>query len=139
MGAQLNFDSEMDQIVLTAFQNTSKFIRMGALNLLFYLTAFYTCINGAFPLMIRQFPAETENMPESTEEVTNFEEAATEVEEDVPHFKLHVFFFVMPVAMALYHNELKRVCAKSEVPLVVSLKYLIVVYYLVMIVFAHFA
>lgn len=75
-------------------------------------------------------------MPDSTEEITDMEDTAPAEVQEVPHFRMHGFFLVMPVAAVLYHHELKRVCAKGEVKVVVWFKYLVLLYYVGMIIYA---
>ncbi len=57
-GEVLNFDSQMNEIVQKAFANTHKFIRMGAINILFYFISLYTIINAILPLAVGIFPGD---------------------------------------------------------------------------------
>ena len=56
--AQLNFDANMNTIVQTSFENTSQFIRMGALNFFFYFTSFFTILTSALQLLMIMYPNE---------------------------------------------------------------------------------
>jgi len=46
----------MNEIVQKAFANTQKFIRMGAISILFYFISIYTIINAVLPIAIGIFP-----------------------------------------------------------------------------------
>ena len=52
LGVELTFNENMNQVVQTSFNNASKFIRMGALNFLFYFSAGFTILSSGFTLLI---------------------------------------------------------------------------------------
>lgn len=52
LGVELDFNDNMQNVVQESFNNTSKFIRMGALNFLFYFSAGFTILSSGFTLLI---------------------------------------------------------------------------------------
>jgi len=52
LGVELDFNDNMNNVVQESFNNTSKFIRMGGLNFLFYFSAGFTILSSGFTLLI---------------------------------------------------------------------------------------
>ena len=48
--------------------------------------------------------------------------------------KIHIFYFMMPIAAVIYHLELVRICKKAEYKVFLVLKYLLfVVFYTILV------
>ena len=52
----LDFDSQMSEIVRESFKNTKKYTWKGAFAFLFYFCAVFTLKDGVLPIMANTFP-----------------------------------------------------------------------------------
>ena len=58
LNPQMDFDSQMSEIVRESFKNTKKYIWKGAFSFLFYFCAIFTLKDGILPIMANTFPGQ---------------------------------------------------------------------------------
>lgn len=138
-GQAANIDDEMTAIVLESFKGTKKFLYIGALGLTFHFFALWTFVNGLIPLMfksnydsfLRIFygvrPGKNTTNPDQPKEN---QKANTEL----LNIRLHLFFFLWPLACFAYHYMLSKAYNKPEKWLFKVAKILLMIVYFVILI-----